>query len=229
MDEMSEKNGLQRAVFYDLDGTLVKSNIVHTYAYFARNMPSIGESILRVGKTIAYSPFYLLLDSFSRKMFNRFFYTNYKGFSQARLRLLGKELVKRSLLPNFFLHARSRIEIAHDQGLIQVLVTGSIREVVESLRDYLPINYFITNQLEFINGYATGKVNSPILAGEAKKNAIFAFAKEKKIDLAGSYAFGDSIADLPMLFSVGFPCTVNPDARLKRIAKKNHWPILHFK
>ena len=211
---------MHRAVFYDLDGTLVRSNIVHTYAYFAGSMPSVTQSAVRILKTVASLPVYMVVDSISRQWFNRFFYANYKGFSKARLRLLGKELVMRSMLPNLYAGAKQRIETAHRQGLLQVLVTGSIAEVVVNLKEFLPLDYFITNHLEYENGRATGRIVPPILAGKVKQRAIREFAKEHAIDLQGSYAFGDSIADLPMLQSVGFPSVVNPDRKITKDCKR---------
>jgi phosphoserine phosphatase len=43
------------------------------------------------------------------------------------------------------------------------------------------------------------------------------------MDQAAFYT--DSITDLPLLEAVGQPIVVNPDARLRRVAKRRGWPI----
>ena len=54
------------------------------------------------------------------------------------------------------------------------------------------------------------------------------FAETHDLDLTESFAYGDSIADLPMLETVGHPRVVNPDKKLSAVAKKRGWPIHHW-
>ena len=42
------------------------------------------------------------------------------------------------------------------------------------------------------------------------------------------WAYSDSVSDIPMLESVGFPVAVNPDRNLRREAELREWPILEF-
>ena len=58
-----------------------------------------------------------------------------------------------------------------------------------------------------------------------KANRIRRFADAGGIDLSLSHAYGDSIADLPMLESVGHPHVVNPDKALAATAKSRNWPM----
>ena len=44
-----------------------------------------------------------------------------------------------------------------------------------------------------------------------------AFAAEHEIDLVASYAYSDSISDLPMPRAVGHPVVVNPDPARRRL------------
>jgi hypothetical protein len=48
------------------------------------------------------------------------------------------------------------------------------------------------------------------------------------IDLANSYAYSDSITDLPMLELVGNPVAVNPDRDLARVAREREWEVRFF-
>ena len=42
--ETPAKTAGQRAAFYDVDGTLIKTNIVHAFAWYARNQPTLSGS-----------------------------------------------------------------------------------------------------------------------------------------------------------------------------------------
>ena len=45
-----------KAAFYDVDGTLVRTNIVHTYAYYAMNRGSLTGIAARTLATVAPDP-----------------------------------------------------------------------------------------------------------------------------------------------------------------------------
>ena len=51
---------------------------------------------------------------------------------------------------------------------------------------------------------------------------------EHDIDMGSSYAYSDSVSDLPMLRSVGNAVVVNPDSELLSIAKAEGWRVLQF-
>jgi phosphoserine phosphatase len=54
---------------------------------------------------------------------------------------------------------------------------------------------------------------------------LASFARRRNLDLSRSYAYADSISDLPMLEAVGNPVVVNPDSRLQKAAKERGWQI----
>jgi hypothetical protein len=58
--------------------------------------------------------------------------------------------------------------------------------------------------------------------------AMRTFSVEHEIDLAESWAYSDSVSDLPMLRAVGRPVAVNPDAELARIALEEGWQVMRF-
>jgi phosphoserine phosphatase len=57
---------------------------------------------------------------------------------------------------------------------------------------------------------------------------LASFARRRKLDLSRSYAYADSISDLPMLEAVGNPVVVNPDGRLQKAAKERGWQIKNW-
>jgi len=64
--------------------------------------------------------------------------------------------------------------------------------------------------------------------GENKAIAIRELAQARDIDLSESYAYSDSVTDIPMLETVGHAYAVNADRHLARVAHENAWPLLSF-
>ena len=85
-------------------------------------------------------------------------------------------------------------------------------------------NRVVANRLELKAGIATGKLLKPVVAGPEKARLIREHARENGHDLDECYAFSDSYSDLPMLSVVGHPAAVNPDPRLRLLAKAYSWP-----
>ena len=48
-----------------------------------------------------------------------------------------------------------------------------------------------------------------------------------EVDLAGSFAYADSISDLPLLELVGHPTAVYADEQLAALAQERGWPALN--
>ncbi|WP_435299319.1 HAD family hydrolase [Timonella sp. A28] len=79
------------------------------------------------------------------------------------------------------------------------------------------------------SGYYTGRLVGDMMHGAAKSRGVHHLAKEHNLDLEASYAYGDSTNDIALLNTVGNPCAINPDARLRRHAQEVGWPIREFR
>jgi phosphoserine phosphatase len=60
---------------------------------------------------------------------------------------------------------------------------------------------------------------------DVDKTLVTAWAKQIGVDLCEASFYTDSITDLPMLAVVGRPRIINPDFRLRRLAKQRGYPI----
>ncbi|HEX8635750.1 MAG TPA: HAD family phosphatase [Pyrinomonadaceae bacterium] len=217
------------AAFYDLEGTLVSTNLVHTLGFYARNQQGVLRSLRKTATTVLSIPLFAATDQYSRKVFNDLFFKRYKGETEDRLRFFADELFESVLKPAVFPGAFELIEKSRSLGLRQVCVTGALDFSVEPLMKYLGIETYVANRLEFVNGIATGRLLPPVLAAATKASWIRNYAEQEGINLSESYAYTDSMSDLPMLSIVGHPAAVNPDMRLKQTALHHDWPILNLK
>lgn len=217
------------AAFYDLEGTLVSTNLVHTLGFYSKNQQGLFRTFKKSASTLLSIPLFAVTDQYSRKVFNDLFFKRYKGESEDRLRFFANELFEDVLKPAVFPGAFELIEKSKSLGLRQVVVTGALDLSVTPLMKYLGIKEYVANRLEFVNGVATGRLLPPVLAAATKASWIRTYAEREGISLSDSYAYSDSMSDLPMLSVVGHPAAVNPDMRLKQTALHHDWPILNLK
>jgi HAD superfamily hydrolase (TIGR01490 family) len=217
------------AAFYDLDGTLVRTNLVHVFGYNARNQQGLWRSVVRTATTLASVPVFAAADFYSRRLFNDLFFKRYKGESEDRLRYLSEELFENVLRPSIFPGAYSLIDKSKRLGLRQVLVTGAIDFTVIPLARHLGLDDWVCNRLEFVDGIATGRLLPPVMAAATKASWMRVYAEREGLSLSECYSYSDSMSDLPMLSVVGHPAAVNPDYRLRNTALQHDWPILDLR
>jgi HAD superfamily hydrolase (TIGR01490 family) len=220
---------MNKAAFYDLDGTLLSCNLVTMHAYYARNDRSLLKSVYQFTKVLLSVPLLFGLDLYSRSVFNVFSFRAYRGMHRDRLIGLADDLFEVILKPSIFPQAQSLINTTRELGYRNVLVTGTLDFTVRPIALHFGIEEIICNRLEFKNHIATGRVLPPLLAENEKARSIREYGLHKGIDLAESCAFSDSSADIPMLSAVGHPVATNPTRRLRRVAQQKNWPILELR
>ena len=218
--------GTARAAFFDVDGTLVRTNIVHAFAFYAMNQGSVLGTAWQTARTVLSVPLFAAADRVNRKLFNELFYRYYAGQSEDRLETLAEELFEDVLRPAIFRGTPRLIEETRRAGCRVVLVTGALDFTVRRLAQHLGADDLIANRMRFVQGVATGRVVPPIIEGAHKALAIRDYCVREGIALDRSFAYSDSFSDYPMLAVVGHPAAVNPDARLARVARAYEWPIL---
>ena len=108
-----------------------------------------------------------------------------------------------------------------------VIVSSSGQEVVEPIGELLGADRVIATRMEIAAGRFTGEIGF-YSYGPHKADAINELADAQGYDLSRSYAYSDSITDLPLLEAVGHPYAVNPDRALRRAAALRGWPVLRF-
>lgn len=216
------------AVFLDVDGTLVQTTIVHYYMYFRRrNMSTLAGKIWHAAYMLK-CVYYLILDKIDRSKLNLVFYRSYAGLSAEETRSQAAGCFRNVIEPRLFRQSLRCLNAHRELGRRVVLVTGSIDFIVAPLAEQLGVADVVAPSLVESNGRFTGELDGPPISDGEKARRMRKFAEDHQIDLADSHAYGDSIADLPMLEAVGHPHAVNPDKALAATAKERGWPILKW-
>jgi HAD superfamily hydrolase (TIGR01490 family) len=216
------------ASFFDVDGTLVHTNLIHPTVFYLANQPNPIRSLGSLARAAAGMPRMALAEVLDRRRFNELLFGTYEGISQDRLMLLADEVfekvIKRALYPG----ARDLVQRCVSEGHDVVIVSGALDFLMDRLAKYLGASASLANRLEFKDGYATGKLLRPIVAGPEKAKLVREWARDRGHDLADCFGYSDSYSDVPMLSVVGHPCAVNPDLRLSKLARTYAWPVIYL-
>ncbi len=137
--------------------------------------------------------------------------------------------VMAAILPRVYPQMLEEVYAHQDAGRATFIVSAAGNGVVESLAAVLGMDGGIGTSYEVDgDGVFSGRFDGPFVYGPGKVEAMEAFAASHGIDLDASYAYSDSISDLPMLRAVGHPVVVNPDPPLAEIAREEGWQTMRF-
>jgi alcohol-forming fatty acyl-CoA reductase len=215
----------QLAVF-DLENTLIASNVVDTYAWLATRRQGDLARARFVLRTLREAPGMLALDRVDRGDFLRSFYRRYEGAPVARLRADSWELFSELVLTKAFPAGIRRVREHRALGHRTLLITGALDVVIEPLRPLF--DDVICGRLGERDGRFTGELLEAPPTGEARALVMAEYASAHGLDLAESVAYADSASDLAMLEAAGHPVAINPETKLAAIARKRGWHVEHW-
>ncbi|MGY6500532.1 MAG: HAD-IB family hydrolase [Acidimicrobiales bacterium] len=211
---------------FDLENTLIASNVVTSYAWLATRRLPREDKVRLAAKLVREGPRLLTLDRQDRTDFLRYFYRRYEGAPVEQMAEDAEEMLSALILAKAFPSGIRRVRQHRALGHRTVLITGALDFVVEPLRPLF--DDIVAAQMSVRNGRYTGEMVRVPPTGEARAQAMAAYAAANGLDLAESVAYADSASDLPMLDAVGFPVAVNPETRLASLARKRGWLVENF-
>jgi HAD superfamily hydrolase (TIGR01490 family) len=214
--------------FFDLDKTIIakSSTLAFTRPMFRAGLLS-GTTLAKAGIAQAYyQAFGADHDQLERVKEELAAMT--KGWDRAEIEALVTETVDEVVTPLVYAEALAIIEEHRGKGRRVVVISASPEEIVRPLCRYLGIDDVIATKAAVDEeGRYTGELEL-YAYGPGKAEAMREMAEREGIDLEASYAYSDSITDLPMLETVGHPVVVNPDSELAAVAAERGWPIRKF-
>jgi len=151
-----------------------------------------------------------------------------KGWDRVAVEELVREIVDQVVSPLVYAEALALIDEHRRVGRKVVIISSSPEEIVKPLARYLGVDHVIATRAKVDDqGRYTGEMEFYAYA-EAKAEAVRGLAAAEGISLPDSFAYSDSVTDLPMLEAVGHPVVVNPDKELSEIAEERDWQTMEF-
>jgi HAD superfamily hydrolase (TIGR01490 family) len=211
--------------FFDIDGTLLPApSLEWRFAGYLLARDEIrGASIIR---WLAHGATKLLRNPHAALIANKWYLQHLRETIVADWEnSLAADSTAADSLP-FFAEGIERISWHLAQRHRVFLVSGTLgplaRAVAKRFRGAVGV---CATELEVRDGCWTGSLAGEHLSGTAKTRAIRNLARKHDLYLACSYAYGDRLADAPMLEAVGHPVAVNPTKRLARLANDRRWQM----
>ncbi len=219
------RDGVAVGAFFDVDNTLVPGSAVEVrfFAYLLRHRIVGLREMLHSLRVLARRPFP----------------TSLHPLREHKAYLTGKRADVIQPLAAWFIRATicQRLSPAglaaltrhQEAGHHVVLITASPDFLVAPLAAFLGVGDVLAARPEHRNGTFTGRLIPPLPYGEGKRELLERFADERGLDLAHSYAYGDSPGDVHALRMVGHPLVVNPIRGMARIARRQGWPVARWR
>ncbi len=214
------------AAFFDLDRTLLLGASGPTISAGLRRHGLIGEQPIP-GEQIAFTLFNVFGENLPSILLTRQGARAAKGWPVAKVRAAAAEIAE-PLVELVEPFARQTIEEHRKSGRKLVLATTTPFDLVTPFAERLGMDDVLATRYRVDGSAYDGTIDGEFVWSRGKARSVTNWAAANLIELADSYAYSDSIFDVPMLSKVGYPVAVNPDPRLLAYATLRNWPRVWF-
>jgi fatty acyl-CoA reductase len=151
------------STYWRVEGSLLELSALRQVGFFTWNAQSfaerwrrrLGMGLMTILRPVAYLS--------GRTLATRLLYTLLRGVTRDRLDLLGEEYFEYYLKPRLRKEAVDSVRRLVADGQSMVLVGQSLDHVIRPLAQFLGVNHFVANRMEFRDGVATGRLLIPIV------------------------------------------------------------------
>jgi HAD superfamily hydrolase (TIGR01490 family) len=215
-----------RAVFIDIDNTIVKGTTIISLASSFLERGDVNKAFLaRIAFYYALYKFNILKDF--KKVIRKSSSTT-ERISEKIGNEVASKCLQDKIIPRIFPEAITLLNDFNKKGYQIYYVSSTLEIIADRLKDHIGFGEVIASKIEVKDGYFTGLPVGNICYGKEKLVRINEIIKNKNINLEESYALSDHISDIPMLEKVGHPIVVNGSKRFVKYAQKNNWDIKRF-
>lgn len=217
--------GAHIGAFFDFDGTVIYGYSAITYL---REQVKRGDikpkQLMELGKVMAQFGLGNMDFSVMLTMASQFL----KGIKESEYLEFSETLYTKHIAKLIYPESRALIEAHLKKGHTVALVSAATPYQIMPAARELGIAHVRCSKLEIENGEFTGAVVHPTCYGMGKVDAAEQLADELNLDIAQSFFYSDSDEDIQLLDYVGKPRPLNPNKRLRNIAKGRGWPVQDF-
>lgn len=214
---------MRAAAFFDIDHTLISADSGMLFVRYLvnRGLMAWTELLGPAYYTVLYRLNVLDINAVYRRYQQRV-----RGRTHAEMQQVCAECYATMVRPRIYSTMAAKVREHQAAGHIVALLSSATTYVAEPLAHELGVKHLLVNRLIVEDGRLTGEAVLPLCWGEGKRHWVERFVPQHDIDLAQSYFYSDSIADLPVLSLVGHPRAVNPDRLLRRHARRRGWTVM---
>ncbi|PID48378.1 MAG: HAD-IB family hydrolase [Proteobacteria bacterium] len=206
---------------YDLDKTLLNGDSNELWHEYLLELKILNDDFVKKDK--------ILMDLYAQGKLNM---DEYLDFALDALSILTLKDIE-DLMPNFL---DQKIKpIIHKQALKiikkakhKLIISATPEFIVKPISTMLGIDECIGIRLRVKNQRFTSTYEIPLSYKEGKIECLKQWLKQKDLKPKKINFYSDSINDLPLLEYANKAFCVNPDAKLRAIAKQRNWAIFDW-
>lgn len=214
---------MRRAALFDMDRTLVRKETASLYVKYQRRLgeATLSDAVKVLYWVAEYTLGIIDVEDVAKKVIGQLEGSR-EGLLTARCETWFEEYVR----PHVCEAGVDAVRRHLARGDVVAIVTGASKYATWPLARHLGIDHVVTTEFEVDpQGLFTGRVVAPLCYGTGKIARTQRLADELGFTLSDAIFYSDSLTDLPLLEAVGERVVVNPDPRLRRIARKRGWTI----
>lgn len=151
-----------------------------------------------------------------------------QGYDRPQAEQLFDWVVDDFILPSGRRSVLERWEDHQRRGHLLLIASGGLAPCVRRIGERLQAAGTAGTEAEVKDGRYTGRAGSPVVIGREKAARALQLVSQlgADVDWPASFAYADSIHDLPFMELTGHPVAVHPDPQLRRAARERGWPIM---
>jgi HAD superfamily hydrolase (TIGR01490 family) len=216
------------AAFFDLDKTVIARSSMMAFARPFRRAGLLDRRALAKGAATQF--LYVRRGAGPKRLarIQRAALTVTAGWNQAEISRIVADHLADAIDPITYTDALRLIAAHRAAGRRVYLVSAAPEEIVEPIGRRLGVDETIASRACIDERGCFAGTLERYAYGAAKATLMAEAAQRHGIDLAGSWAYSDSVTDAPMLEVVGHPVAVNPDRALRDLARSNGWEVVRF-
>jgi HAD superfamily hydrolase (TIGR01490 family) len=131
------------------------------------------------------------------------------------------------VLPRVREDVLQRLREHQTQGHRVIIVSGTLSPLLAAVGQVLGVEETVGTEPVLRDGRYSGATQMPACQGPGKVTRLAQHLGDATdIEWQQSYAYADSLTDLPLLERVGHPVAVYPDAELTALARSRGWEII---
>lgn len=208
---------------FDMDRTLVRRDTASLLARYRRETGQSGwQHRLQVGYwVLQYTMGIADAPKIARAVLN-----GYRGTPERQLFEDGEACFEAYVREHLSPTAMRVVEKHRQAGDFVAIVTTATRYLTEPIARAFGIDQWLCSELEVDTaGQLTGRLGSELCYGAGKVARVRELLDRLGSGFAQVTFYSDSITDLPLLELANRPVVVNPDIRLRRVARRRGWPV----
>jgi HAD superfamily hydrolase (TIGR01490 family) len=217
---------------FDFDGTLSKGHLWvgvarHHQFHKVRRIPLYSYLISHLPFWIA-SKVKLYSDEQNRIKWGKGIAFLFKGYSREEANQAFEWITHNYFKPLMRDDILALLRDHKNKGYKVVILSGMLVDFLAVVGKTFGADFVVGTRAEIKNNIYTGRIVEPLCFGENKAILLNKFiqAKNLNVDFNCSYAYADSVSDLPVLKLAGHPVATYPDKKLAKFARIHNWDII---